>query len=153
SPKAPTRSSFSTRRRPPPAFPKAGGKGHSLAFARSFPHAADPCHRLSSSPLRPGQGFRRPRELRDLPHFLARGTPPARPSDRPSEFVGSRFELRPNVGRFVCDLVRIVHLQELVIHYVEGVYRGSGIWTLEPTDGGGVLCYRIDLEPQGWLPR
>jgi hypothetical protein len=54
---------------------------------------------------------------------------------------------------FVCEVARKVSLKELVIHYVEGVHRGTGFWTLEPTDSGGVLCYRIDLEPQGWLPR
>jgi uncharacterized protein YndB with AHSA1/START domain len=69
------------------------------------------------------------------------------------ELVGSRFEVRPHGGRFVCEVARIVSLKELVIHYVEGVHRGTGFWTLEPTDSGVVLCYRIDLEPQGWLPR
>jgi uncharacterized protein YndB with AHSA1/START domain len=69
------------------------------------------------------------------------------------EFVGSRFEVHPHGGRFVCEVARIVHLREMVIHYVEGVHRGTGIWTLEPKDSGVVICYRIDLEPQGWLPR
>ncbi len=41
----------------------------------------------------------------------------------------------------------------MVIRYVEGVHRGTGRWTFEKVAEGTRACYRIDLEPHGWLPR
>jgi hypothetical protein len=69
------------------------------------------------------------------------------------ELVGSRFEVRPYGGRFVCEVARVVPRLEVVIYYCEGLHRGTGVWTLEQTAAGVRVCYRIDLEPQGWLPR
>lgn len=67
--------------------------------------------------------------------------------------VGSQIEVRPFGGRFVCEIASVVEDQEIVIHYVDGLHRGIGVWTFEKTEAGTHVCYRIDLEPQGFLPR
>ena len=67
--------------------------------------------------------------------------------------VGSRIEIRPRGGRFVCEIGQVVPAREILIEYVEGVHRGTGRWTFEKLAEGTRACYQIDLEPQGWLPR
>jgi uncharacterized protein YndB with AHSA1/START domain len=67
--------------------------------------------------------------------------------------VGSRIEVRPRGGRFICEIGQIVPDQEILIRYVEGVHQGTGRWTFERVAGGTRACYQIDLEPQGFLPR
>ena len=67
--------------------------------------------------------------------------------------VGSRFEVRPRGGNFVCEVERVAPGREMVIAYVEGVHKGSGIWALEPAEGGTRVRYAVDLEPVGWLVR
>ncbi len=70
-----------------------------------------------------------------------------------AERVGSRIEVRPRGGWFVCEIGQIIPDKEILIQYIEGVHRGTGRWTLEKVDEGIRVCYQIDLEPQGWLPR
>jgi uncharacterized protein YndB with AHSA1/START domain len=70
-----------------------------------------------------------------------------------TKLVGSRFEVRPRGGSFVCEVARVVSEKEILIRYAEGLHRGTGRWTFERQDGGTGLSYQIDLEPQGWLPR
>jgi ribosome-associated toxin RatA of RatAB toxin-antitoxin module len=70
-----------------------------------------------------------------------------------AERVGSRIEIRPRGGRFICEVVQVIPDQEIVIRYAEGVHRGTGRWTFEKLAEGTRACYRIDLELQGWLPR
>lgn len=70
-----------------------------------------------------------------------------------ADLVGSRFEVHPTGGSFVCEVAQVVTEKELVIQYVDGLHRGTGIRTLESAPDGTRLCYRIDLEPQGLLPR
>jgi uncharacterized protein YndB with AHSA1/START domain len=67
--------------------------------------------------------------------------------------VGSRIEIRPLGGRFICEIARVVPDREILIEYAEGVHRGTGRWALEKVAEGTRACYEIDLEPQGWLPR
>jgi uncharacterized protein YndB with AHSA1/START domain len=67
--------------------------------------------------------------------------------------VGSRIEIRPLGGRFICRIARVEPNREILIDYIEGVHRGTGRWLLEKTAEGTRACYQIDLEPQGWLPR
>jgi ribosome-associated toxin RatA of RatAB toxin-antitoxin module len=67
--------------------------------------------------------------------------------------VGSRVEIRPRGGRFVCVIARIAPDREIEMEYVEGVHRGSGRWTFGRAAEGTRACYEIDLEPQGWLLR
>jgi uncharacterized protein YndB with AHSA1/START domain len=67
--------------------------------------------------------------------------------------VGSRIEVRPRGGRFVCEVGQVVPDREILIRYVEGVHWGTGRWTVERVAEGTRACYQIDLEPQGWLPR
>jgi ribosome-associated toxin RatA of RatAB toxin-antitoxin module len=69
------------------------------------------------------------------------------------DHVGSRIEIRPFGGRFICEIGQVVPNQEILIRYVEGVHRGEGRWTFEKLAEGTRACYQIDLEPQGWLPR
>jgi ribosome-associated toxin RatA of RatAB toxin-antitoxin module len=66
--------------------------------------------------------------------------------------VGSRLEVHPHRSLLVCEVTRIVVNSEIHIRYVQGVQRGTGVWTFEPSDGGTRLCYRVDLESQGWIP-
>lgn len=70
-----------------------------------------------------------------------------------SEGIGSRLEVHPHHSLLVCEVTRIVANTEIQIQYVEGVQRGTGVWTVEPNDEGTRLGYRVDLEPQGWFPR
>jgi uncharacterized protein YndB with AHSA1/START domain len=70
-----------------------------------------------------------------------------------SEGVGSRIEIRPRRGQFICEGAQVVLGRVIVIEYVEGVHRGTGRWTLEKLDEGTRACYEIDLGSQGWLPR
>ncbi len=67
--------------------------------------------------------------------------------------VGSRFEVRPWGSRFVCEVGAVVPGREMVVRYVEGAHRGTGVWTLRPDGAGTRVCYVVDLEPCGPLPR
>ena len=67
--------------------------------------------------------------------------------------AGSRFEVRPRGGSFVCEVERVDPGREMLIRYAGGVHRGTGIWTLERVAGGTLVRYAVDLEPQGWLVR
>ena len=67
--------------------------------------------------------------------------------------VGSPIEVRPRGGWFVCEVSQVIPDKEIRIQYIEGVHRGTGRWTLEKVAEGTRVCYQIDLEPQGWLPR
>src|ERR1700677_2400978 len=62
--------------------------------------------------------------------------------------VGSRFEVRPRGGSFICEVSQVIPEKEIHIQY-EGLHRGTGIWTFERHGEGTRLCYQIDLEPQG----
>ena len=70
-----------------------------------------------------------------------------------NDLTGSRFEMRPRGGSFVCDVVALDDQRELQIRYVDGLHRGTGLWTLRPHKHGTLVCYQIDLEPQGFVPR
>jgi uncharacterized protein YndB with AHSA1/START domain len=69
------------------------------------------------------------------------------------ERLGSRIEIRPRGGRFVCEIAQAVADQEIVIRYVEGVHLGTGRWSFENVPEGVRACYEIDLEPRGWFVR
>jgi ribosome-associated toxin RatA of RatAB toxin-antitoxin module len=70
-----------------------------------------------------------------------------------ADLVGSRFEVRPRGGSFVCEVVALDDQRELQIRYVDGLHRGTGLWTLRQHENGTQVCYQIDLEPQGFVPR
>lgn len=67
------------------------------------------------------------------------------------ELVGSCFEIRPRGGSFVSEVEKVDHGREMLIRYVAGVHRGTGLWTLVPAEGGTLVRYAVDLEPQDWL--
>lgn len=67
--------------------------------------------------------------------------------------VGSRFEVRPRGGSFVCEVEKVEPGREMLIRYAAGVHRGTGLWTLGLAEGGTLVRYAVDLEPQGWLVR
>ena len=69
------------------------------------------------------------------------------------DFIGSQIEVRPMGGRFTCEVVGIEQDRVIHIGYVDGLHRGIGVWTFETVGDGTTVSYRIDLEPQGWLPR
>ena len=50
-------------------------------------------------------------------------------------------------------MVALVDQRELHIRYVDGLNRATGLWTLWPHENGSQVCYEIDLEPQGFVPR
>src|ERR1043166_9090569 len=70
-----------------------------------------------------------------------------------TELVGSRFEVRPRGGSFVCEVAQVIPEKEMLIHYVDGLHRGTGLCTFKRQGERTKVCYRIDLEPQGWLLR
>jgi ribosome-associated toxin RatA of RatAB toxin-antitoxin module len=67
--------------------------------------------------------------------------------------LGSRIEIWPRGGRFICEISLVVPTREILIEYIEGVYRDTGRWTFEKLAEETRVCYQINLEPQGWLPR
>lgn len=68
------------------------------------------------------------------------------------ELVGSTMEVRPFGGMaFVCRVSAVEPMKTMTIQYVDGVYRGNGIWTLTPTESGTRLSYAIDLEVRSRL--
>ena len=69
------------------------------------------------------------------------------------DIIGSRLEAHPHRSLLVCEVTGIVANSEIDIRYVEGVQRGTGVWSFTPNGEGTRLCYRVDLEPQGWFPR
>lgn len=70
-----------------------------------------------------------------------------------TDFLGSQIEVRPMGGRFTCEVVGIERNRIIQIAYVDGLHRGVGVWKFEADGDGTAVSYRIDLEPQGWLPR
>lgn len=61
--------------------------------------------------------------------------------------VGSQYAVRPLGSRgFVCEIENVVPEAELRLRYIDGDYRGTGIWTLSPRGPATELSYRIDLE-------
>ncbi len=70
-----------------------------------------------------------------------------------TEVVGTHFAVRPRGGSFICEVAQVIPEKELLIRYVDGLHLGTGLWTFERQGDRTTLCYKIDLEPQGWLPR
>lgn len=63
------------------------------------------------------------------------------------EIVGSTLEVRPYGGMsFVCRVTEVVPEATMKMQYFEGVYQGTGHWTLTPTESGTRLSYAIDLQ-------
>lgn len=63
------------------------------------------------------------------------------------DLVGSILEVRPLGGMgFVCRVSAVKPEAEMKLQYIEGIYRGTGVWTLTPTESGTLLRYAIDLE-------
>lgn len=63
------------------------------------------------------------------------------------ELVGSMFAIRPFGGLgFTCRVSAVVAKSTMRIQYVEGVYRGTGVWTLTPAEQGTRIQYAINLE-------
>lgn len=61
--------------------------------------------------------------------------------------VGTQFQVRPLGGRgFVCAIESAIPEQELRLRYIEGLYRGTGVWKLTPRERGTEVSYCIDLE-------
>jgi hypothetical protein len=57
------------------------------------------------------------------------------------------------VAWFTCEARQVTPDREILICYVGGAHRGTGRWTFEKLTEGTRASYRIDPEPQGWLPR
>lgn len=61
--------------------------------------------------------------------------------------VGSEFEIKPyGTHAFRCRIEKIDGLKRIDTRYYEGVYLGTGYWSLEPEGGGTRLGYTVDLE-------
>ena len=61
--------------------------------------------------------------------------------------VGSEFEIRPYGSHaFRCRIERIDGLKRIETRYYEGVYAGTGAWTLTPEGTGTRVEYSVDLE-------
>ena len=50
-------------------------------------------------------------------------------------------------------MAQVIPEKEILIQYVDGLHCGTGLWAFERQGDKTRLCYKIDLEPQGWLPR
>src|ERR1700736_5261357 len=59
-----------------------------------------------------------------------------------TELVGSRFEVRPQGGSFICQVTQVIPEKEMLIRYVEGFHRGTGLWLIKPQGDGTRLCYQ-----------
>lgn len=68
-------------------------------------------------------------------------------------WVGSRIKIQPYGSWFVCEVISLIPNQEMLMHYVDGLHRGTGLWKLEEIPIGTRLNYTVDLEPQGVVPR
>jgi hypothetical protein len=54
------------------------------------------------------------------------------------KFTAKTTEIKENMAR---------------VEYVEGAFRGEGIWTFEPVDGKTRVRFRFRVQPSGWLLR
>lgn len=67
--------------------------------------------------------------------------------------LGSQVEIRPRGGvRFVCEITEAAPHQRLRLDYVDGLFAGHGIWTLEQAEEGGTrLTYDVDIRVRNRL--
>jgi ribosome-associated toxin RatA of RatAB toxin-antitoxin module len=64
-----------------------------------------------------------------------------------SDIVGTEFQARPLGGKsFSCRVVSIVPKKEIKLNYLEGIYRGEGVWKIESKDNLVNVSYEVDLE-------
>jgi len=71
----------------------------------------------------------------------------------PTDQVGGMTDITVHKGVTVRFTAKTVEVTEnlLGLEYVEGAYRGEGIWTFEPVDGKTRLRFRWRVQPTGWL--
>ena len=76
--------------------------------------------------------------------------------DIPPNQVGGIFDItvhgRRGTVKFTAKTTEIKENMARV-EYVEGAFRGEGIWTFEPVDGKTRLRFRWRVRPSGWLLR
>ncbi|MFT3734436.1 MAG: SRPBCC family protein [Rhodocyclaceae bacterium] len=67
------------------------------------------------------------------------------------DLLGSQVEIRPRGGvRFVCEIAEADPHNSLRMNYVDGLFAGRGIWTLEAIgDGSTRLVYDVDIHVRG----
>jgi uncharacterized protein YndB with AHSA1/START domain len=67
--------------------------------------------------------------------------------------VDGDVEIRPAGASFRCRMVEADPPWRIVVDYIEGMQRGFGVWTLEPSaDGQGTsVAYAVDLVPHGMI--
>lgn len=66
-----------------------------------------------------------------------------RPLERTADGVGSRSEIIiPHRTRFVARIERIESPSTLAVEYVDGDFRGTGLWHFEPVPGGTRVSFR-----------
>jgi len=60
---------------------------------------------------------------------------------------GTEFKANPLGGKsFSCRVVSIIPKKEIRLNYLEGIYRGEGIWKLENKENSITVSYSVDLE-------
>lgn len=68
--------------------------------------------------------------------------------------LGSKIEVRAAGGWFRCTITSVDKPTKIGIQYYDGVQKGEGWWTITKIDENLVqVCYTIDLEPYGFVPR
>jgi hypothetical protein len=83
-----------------------------------------------------------------LPHWEAKprgGIPP--------DQVGGMTDITIRRGVTIRFTAKTLEVNESVlrVQFVEGAYRGEGLWTFERVDGKTRLRYRWRVRPAGWL--
>ena len=71
------------------------------------------------------------------------------PPDQVGGMIDITVRKRATV-RFTAKTVEVTQ-NLLQVEFVEGAYRGEGIWIFEPVDGKTRLRYRWRVQPTGWL--
>jgi hypothetical protein len=67
--------------------------------------------------------------------------------------VGGMFDIIVRRGITVRFTAKVVEITDKKWHveYIDGAYRGEGIWTFEPVDGKTHLRFQWKVRPMGWL--
>lgn len=74
--------------------------------------------------------------------------------EQSSNRIGDKIEVWASGGWFKCTVNSLEPLERIGIKYYAGVVLGETYWTITPQeDGKTKVCYTIDLELHGMLPK
>ena len=76
--------------------------------------------------------------------------------ETPASQAGAVFDItvhRPGTPRFTEKTIEVAENKLYRVEYVDGDFKGEGIWTLEPLGDRTLLRFRWRVRPQRWLLR